>query len=578
MKRVLASLAVLLLSLSASADVVTMAQAENVAKNVLGSSSVKYVWNGLGDVRYGDKHPAFYVFNGDEGWAIVSADDCAVPVLMHGEGSFDPDDMPDNMRAILKNIEGDIFAARDRNLAQAPEIRQAWTDFSVMTKAGSSPVEHLLTTASWNQRAPYNYFCPMDGDARSVTGCVATAMAIVMRYYQWPKQAKGTIPGYTTSTKGISVEAKEIDGFEYDWDNMALKYVNSTINPEVQQVAVARLMEHCGAMVEMDYASDGSGAYSADIAPAMKTYMSYSTSAKELYRRNFSNTEWFSMIKSEIDALHPVIYGGQDTNGAGGHQFVCDGYNSSNEVHINWGWGGSCNAWYAVCFLGSSNESDPGYTGYVFSLWDSAIFGLYPDGSDDWPDDPVLETGANGLSLESGAIAKGGDFTIKLSGLKSASAYSGSLKAALLDMEGNVREYISVPQAASLAASVTAEDCTFDCSISQDIHVGDYVSILYSCSGSTWKPVSILNKATPSRISAMDFTLIDIPSAVNAGYRFYPSLLLGQKSTSSVTWFLDGTQTTSEYITLTAGGHTIKAVIVYKDGSTETIVKKVTVN
>ena len=360
---------------------------------------------------------------------------------------------------------------------------------------------------------------------------------------------------------------------------MPLKYVNKEINPPVQQMAVSRLMADAGAMVKMDYSATSSGAYSKDVIPAMVNYMSYSSSARELYRVNYSDKEWFAMIKDELDSLHPILYAGVDTGGHGGHMFVCDGYNSNNEVHINWGWSGKHNAWYAVCYLGSLDENDPGYTGYVFNYDDSALFGLVPDYSGTGSAEPNLEVnGGAGISLKDGEIAKG-DFTLTLSTFRSRGFdYCGVLKAALLDKDGSIREFISDERSVALAENDWESGYDFDCTVTEDIHVGDYVSIMYERSGSDWEPVHLYNKATPIGLAALDLVAIDIPSAVYEGYVFYPSLTRTVKDIQSISWNIDGASSTAEFIKLTSGTHIIKAVVTYKDGSTETLVKQVTAN
>ena len=570
MKKHLFFISALLLSVSAFADVVSKPRAEEIAREILGSTSVNYVWNGIGDKKYGDADPAFYVFNGNDAWVIVAAEDCVTPVLMHGEGSFNPENLPDNMRAVLEVIEYNIFEARKFGLSAAPEMKRAWSSSRAVRSTGADPGQVLLETASWNQGAPYYFYCPMDDGKHSVTGCVATAMAILMRYYKWPESGKGTIPGYTTRTKKIVVEAKEIDGFMYDWDNMPLKYINSTINPPVQQEAVARLMEHCGAMVKMDYTATGSGAYSSDVCPAMIKYMSYSVNARELYRSGYSNSEWFRMIKAELDAGHPLIYGGADTGGSGGHQFICDGYNSNNEIHINWGWGGQENAWFAVCYLGPVADQE-----YNFSLQDSAMFGLVPNTSAFA--EPNLETyGSSEISISTGSIASG-SFTLKMADFWSRTDYSGELKAALVDRNGTVREFISAEQEVSLTALDRQYNREFECTISETPHVGDYVCIMYSRPDDKWEPVRMYGKTETAGIAAFDFSLINIPLNVNDGYRFYPGVIQGLKKVSSTAWYLDGASMSAGYVTLTTGTHTLKAVVTYSDGSTETIVRKVSV-
>lgn len=611
MKRFIVFVAALLLSVSAFAGVVTKSQAENVAKNVLGASSVQYVWNGLGDKVYGDVHPAFYVFDGNGQWAIIAADDCATPVLMHGNGSFDLDKVPANMLSLLGDVEYNIFTARHRKLAQSPEIKQAWFNYSVVTKAGgSSPVEKFVIdkegntgTALWNQGSPYNLKCPAilnqsdywqyNNEGHCYAGCVAAAMAIIMRFHEWPAYGEGTIPGYTT-VDGYTVPDICIDGYEYNWADLPISdawdsYYYSNINewsqPQIDRVG--DILYQCGAMVNMDYGPFGSGAASAYALDALQEYMSYSKDAKHLLRSRYTNQQWYNMIKAELDANRPLFYHGQDIGEQGGHAFVCDGYNSNNEVHINWGWGGMyyATSWFAVCYLGpASGELDDA----VYSSSDGAFFGLVPatgteSGDEVIPEIAVCDDYSGGISLVSGTVATGSSFQLNISSIWniSGSTYSGQAKAALLNKDGEIKEFISPAESITLGNTYLYVDVQFDCIINEDIALGDYISIMYSYGDNKWAPIDKYweDSSNPIiKLYLIDITLIDIPSTFTAGQICYPNLLFfTNKSADSVTWSLDGEMFTAEYIKMTAGDHTFKAVITYSDNSTETIVKKVTV-
>lgn len=620
MKRFIVFVAALLLSVSAFAGVVTKSQAENVAKNVLGTSNVQYVWNGLGDKVYGDVHPAFYVFDGNGQWAIIAADDCATPVLMHGEGTFNPDNLPDNMKSLLGEVEYNIFAARNQGLAQDPEIKQAWTAYSVMTKAGSStPVEYLVIdkdgnagTALWNQSSPYNAKCPeianqslwtqYNNEGHCYAGCVAAAMAIIMRFHQWPEMGVGTISGYTSTSYGYTIPSIDISNYEYHWADLPTSdawdsFYYTSINDwnDDQFDEVADIIYQCGAMVQMDYGYNGSGAVTSNALTAMVEHMSYSPSAVSLSRSSYTNQQWFNMIKAELVKNHPLIYHGQNKYANSGHAFVCDGYNSINEIHINWGWGGSYNGWFAVCYLGEVGGEGTA----VYSRSDGAFFGLVPatgtepsgGGSGIGFADSSNATG--GLMITSGSIAKGSDFTVLATTIKSTgpASYSGSVNIGLIDKSGAVKEIIGVY--ASYSKDYTISDLepgwyysnkSFNCKITSDIAFGDRVCLCYTDSSGKWTPSSTSYTRNSNggqvigSISAVDFTILELPSSVSAGQVLYPGMSLGQKVPSSVTWYLDGEVFTAEYIKMEeTGDHTFKVVITYTDGSTETIVKKVTV-
>lgn len=242
-------------------------------------------------------------------------------------------------------------------------------------RAGTAAVAPLLGGIKWNQRAPYNNMCPLyDGTNRSVTGCVATAMAQVMMYYRYPKALKATIKAYTTKSKGIRIP--EISsGATYDWDNMLPDYSQSDYT-SAQAEAVAKLMYHCGAAVKMDY-GPSSGA---NVTPAiLATYFGYDADLmQDLTRTCFSLQQWMTLIDNELKAKRPILYSGQSSGG--GHEFVCDGSDGKGLYHINWGWGGYQDGYFDLTILqpqkggaGSGSAVD----GYNRDC--SMIIGIAPD-------------------------------------------------------------------------------------------------------------------------------------------------------------------------------------------------------
>lgn len=589
MKRTVLFIAALLLSVSAFAGVVTRSQAESVARNFFGESAVQFASYGLAGTATPDSSPAFYIFNGNGQWVIIAADDIAAPVLMHGNGHLDIESMPDNMREFLGDIEHNILEAKAAGVPQSSEIKAIWANLAVRTKA-EEPEEIVLHTARWSQGSPFNDLClidPLDTCAvkrHSVTGCVATAMAIVMQYHKWPEHGTGTIPSYTTSTRKIVVDSIDISAHTYNWDLMPTYGCTGMTAEEKAEakVQMATLLLDCGAMVQMDYTYEGSGAYGFDVAPAMVKYMSYSSSARNMSRQSFTNQQWFNKIKAEIDAGRPVLYGGQDINNQGGHQFVCDGYNSIGQVRINWGWGQSedTETWYTVSYLGGAYSQ-----GYVFSKNDAAIFGLAPDKSADHDGSyPELFLTDNGIDI-TGTVAKGSTFAANVHVYNYArDGFSGTVGMLLVDKAGNVKEVLE---------EITVEGMNRygyrlvqfkNLCITKDPALGDRIVAgikVPSGSSYTWEILSNNEFSNVIRGSygVFDIAMIDVPSSVNSGQIMYPGIIPGQKTISSVSWYLDSAPIPSDSVTVSeTGAHTLKAVVTYKDGSTETIVKEVTVN
>ena len=318
----------------------------------------------------------YYVFaNGeDKGFTIVSGDDRMPEVVGYSaQGTYDPDHLPANYVGFMKAYQETVEALLKGDAQVSgglAEVRQ-WR----AERAGSAAVAPLLDGIKWDQREPYNNMCPLyEGTNRSVTGCVATAMAQVMMYYQYPKELKTTIKAYNTQTYGIQIP--EISsGATYDWDNMLPDYSKSDYN-SAQADAVAKLMYHCGAAVKMDY-GPSSGA---NVTPAiLATYFGYDADLmQDLTRTVFTLQQWMTLIDNELKAKRPILYSGQASDE--GHEFVCDGSDGKGLYHINWGWGGYQDGYFDLTILqpqkggaGSGSAVD----GYNRNC--SMIIGIAPD-------------------------------------------------------------------------------------------------------------------------------------------------------------------------------------------------------
>ena len=318
----------------------------------------------------------YYVFaNGeDKGFTIVSGDDRMPEVVGYSaQGTYDPDHLPANYVGFMKAYQETVEALLKGDAQVSgglAEVRQ-WR----AERAGSAAVAPLLDGIKWDQREPYNNMCPLyKGTNRSVTGCVATAMAQVMMYYQYPKELKATIKAYTAKSYGIQIP--EISsGATYDWDNMLPDYSKSDYN-SAQADAVAKLMYHCGAAVKMDY-GPSSGA---NVTPTiLATYFGYDADLmQDLTRTVFTLQQWMTLIDNELKAKRPILYSGQASDE--GHEFVCDGSDGKGLYHINWGWGGYQDGYFDLTILqpqkggaGSGSAVD----GYNRNC--SMIIGIVPD-------------------------------------------------------------------------------------------------------------------------------------------------------------------------------------------------------
>ena len=280
----------------------------------------------------GDKDaPTMYVFNRpDEGWIIVSADDVAAPVIGYSNtGKFDTENLPENLKGWLELCSDEISAA---SAAGA-------TAYGTVSRAGDlkTPIEPLVKT-KWNQNSPFNNSCPTG----CYTGCVATAMAQVMKYHNWPEKA-GENAKFSYKLDSQTLTA-DFSNYEFDWDNMLDEYQYGGVNA-VQDDAVAKLMQACGYSVRMRYSNYASAAYSEQVGGALVSYFNYDGGLHNEFRNLYSSTEWEDMIYDNLRDVGPMVYWG------GAHCFVCDGYSSNGYFHFNWGWSGLHDGYFLLTAL-----------------------------------------------------------------------------------------------------------------------------------------------------------------------------------------------------------------------------------
>lgn len=307
------------------------------------------------------------VNRGDDGGYVVVAGDDAAPNVVLGYstgGTFDYETAPENLRWWLDEygrqmeymIENGITASKQ---ASAPTFDRN--------------VEPMVTTR-WNQDAPYNNMCPTLNGLRTYTGCVATAMAQVMNYHEWPVQGTGshTYYDYEGCERTLSANFGETT---YRWDLMLDTYdANSS---QESQDAVATLMKHCGVSVDMTYMQQASGALSGNAAQALVQYFGYPADVQILSRDYRTYDEWITLIKNEIDAGRPVLFGAQST--AGGHEFVIDGYNTDGYFHVNWGWGGQSDNYFLIATLNPDDQGIGGGSDSGFKFMQDIIVNVRPN-------------------------------------------------------------------------------------------------------------------------------------------------------------------------------------------------------
>lgn len=325
----------------------------------------------------------YYVFNvkGGNGFVIVAGDDRVKPILAYStKGSFDPQDVAEGFEFTLNSFRKEIQYVREHHLAATPDIVAEWRSVSEtgsLNRGGQTrAVVGPLCQTIWHQNYPYNSQCPEDelGHGGHVyAGCVATAMGQVMKFWDNPTRGTGS---YTYNPEGYSQQTANFGETDYHFELMPLAIDSTSTEEEI--FYIAQFLHHCGIAVDMQYGNDGSGAYSEDVPPALRSYFGY-TCDDHLTNYGswwpgygYDNEEWAQMLKDGgLDENLPLYYSGSDDGGAGGHAFVCDGYDENDYFHFNWGWSGRDDAW---CPIGALNTTKyafntfNGFTGHIIPV------------------------------------------------------------------------------------------------------------------------------------------------------------------------------------------------------------------
>lgn len=282
----------------------------------------------------------FYIFNADggKGFLIISGDDRAKRILGYSDtGIFDYTDVPPQLADLMNQ-----YAEYLKIIPADTPAHQSWKT-TLLTEISDGGL--LLKTAEWGQGAPYNSQCPVIDGVNAPTGCVATAMAIIMKYHSWPEK--------------------------YDWNLMSESETVNGNNP------VSALMKEIGESVRTDYDVDVSNAYLGLISQSLFENFGYSHEAQlvALGSGYIGHDEWLDLIYNEINQSRPIIYVG--AGGSVAHAFVLDGYDDKGLFHVNWGWDGAYNGYYDLSALTP-------YDGANFSDGQGMVLSIKPgDNADD---------------------------------------------------------------------------------------------------------------------------------------------------------------------------------------------------
>lgn len=423
MKKLLSLFVVMLLAEGLQANPLDLQSAQQKAERLLGKETTLVTANNARQQTTADDN-AYYFFNAKDncGFAIIAVDDALGEVLgySHQGHLTDTQALPDALKLFLEAYQ------------QYAQLYRQGLVRATVTKAPArvAGAEPLLKT-QWDQGSPYNSLCPISNGKNSLTGCVATAIAQIMKYWNWP--VKGS--GYGNGTCDGNVVHGTLE-HEYNWDAM----LNTTA--ELNQSgtaasAVAELMYDCGLAVNMDYSSSSSSAGTP--IKALYSNFGYIPTQLRLHHRSCFDTdaEWLDMLFSEIDQNRPVYYtassstnGGKDT---AGHAFVIDGYDANSNLHVNWGWGGDVNGYYSVQLMNPKS--------YQFIINQDAIIGIEPakNGETGVPIEyPYM--GDAPVCSQKGTISKLTDFGITVSNIwnHTGSAHEWTVSIGLYDIQNTL--------------------------------------------------------------------------------------------------------------------------------------------
>lgn len=392
------------------------------------TNSVQLVYSKMQKNKYSANY--YYVFNNnDKGFVIVSGVENTTEILGYSdENIFDPQNIPENLNYLLSVYEKEIDTLGEIEIQKNTTTSSKSNSFISTSNNLAASVSPLLGGIKWNQDSPYNDLCPIyESNKRAVTGCVATGMAQVMKYHQWPITGTGS-NSYTSTTHSLSLSV-DFSQTTFDWANMTDSY-NSNSTP-IEKNAVATLMYNCGVAVKMDYAAS-SGAYSKEAARVLISNFGYDTNIQYIDRDYYTRDEWKAMIKEELSAARPVLYSGN--SGTSGHFFVCDGYDNNDFFHFNWGWGGTSNGYFRISALDPADQGIGGSVG-GYNNYQAIITGIQKPSNTSIPKYLIISN--DSITYPSVPSVRNASFTIKLNSTYNIgiNSFSGKLGLALYDTQ-----------------------------------------------------------------------------------------------------------------------------------------------
>ncbi len=480
MKKLLLTLAFTTLTGTVFSNPVDLDKARKAAENLLGKSVVLTPASNRAPMT-DEKEASYYLLNASdgEGFAIISAEDDLADVLGYSkEGHLNADAMPEALSLFLDTYQQYVEAYRHGDAKATEDVSNVL--------ANRRAAEGYLVKSLWGQGTPYNTLCPTLNGQKCVTGCVATALAQLLYYWNWP--VKGSGYSYATDTNGETYSGTL--EHTYDWASMK----NTTaecIASETASAAVAQLMYDCGLSVNMVYGTGGSSA--TNILKPLYTNFGYIPTTLRMRMRDCYATEaeWLQVIANEIDAGRPIYTAAQSKTGEGqdaaGHAFLIDGYNSQGYVHVNWGWNGEHDGFFA---LSKMNPASYSFTNYL-----RIVSGAQPakNGETGVPEEyPYMSTPPASKDYKVGdKITKTLTFSIAAGEIHNpnGSSHTWSVSAGVYDVSNTMVANINTSRASHKLSLdpgyyVSEGNIAFTCKIPTSLANGDYaIRIMFKENG-----------------------------------------------------------------------------------------------
>lgn len=496
-----------------------------------------------------EERTMFYVFNVDTvGFVIVSGDDTIIPILGYSDqGTFHSDNMPPAFQKWLEGYKNEIIYVVSHDIKATEEITKQWslqmTNKNSNSTFSTNAVAPLIQT-HWdqlnggNQQSPlYNNYCPFDSqyNVNAVTGCVATAMAQIMKFWNYPASGSGF---YSYNHPKYGTLFANFGNTTYQWSSMPNQLTSSSTSS--QKNAVATLMSHCGVSVDMNYGvsgflpngNDGSGAAGAiKVQPALVNYFGYSSATVRL-RSNYPNeTDWINLLKNELISGRPMYYEG--AGGGSGHAFVCDGFDANDMFHFNWGWSGSYDGYFVVHALNPNGTGTGGGSG-TYNSYQKIVISIQPPASAQIYNLKLY----NFVTPSATNINYGQAFSVSTNIANyGTNSFSGDYTIGAFDSNGNFIDYVETKTGYNLqSGNAYQNDLVFSTTGMFTLLPGTYyLGLYYRPTGGGWKIVQNNTVGSSNYTNFPQITVVNPnPISLNSVMTVSPGTTLTQGQGASV--------------------------------------------